>query len=246
MPQSRFMRLWHFPRWWKEFKLKENMEYVSTNARIPFRCERCARCCRNLENALMFDPFDIYNLSKHLREQGQEIIVIEDMLARFAHPNLLEGIYPIFQVNTEGEDHACVFLKDDRCSVYEARPQVCRMYPFGVSPGERGRDFYYCLFREQQHHFGVGSVKVKDWLDANFPREARDFLKAHYEALPELGKALQALGEEQYKGLVFKILYYLYFGYDLSKPFLPQYRANMAELMKLLKEETKEETSCTH
>ena len=115
------MRLWHFPRLWKEFKVKENMEYVSTNARIPFRCERCARCCRNLENALMLDPFDIYNLSKHLREQGQEIIGTEDMLAQYAHPNLLEGIYPIFQVNTEGEDHACVFLKDDRCSVYEAR-----------------------------------------------------------------------------------------------------------------------------
>ena len=64
--------------------------------------------------------------------------------------------------------------------------------------------------------------------------------------LPELGKALQALGEEQYKGLVFKILYYLYFGYDLSKPFLPQYRTNMAELMKLLKEEAKEEPACTH
>ena len=111
-------------------------ETLNTNARIPFRCERCARCCRNLENALMLDPFDIYNLSKHLREQGQEIIGTEDMLAQFAHPNLLEGIYPIFQVNTEGADHACVFLKDDRCSVYEARPQVCRMYPFGVSPGE--------------------------------------------------------------------------------------------------------------
>ena len=66
-----------------------------------------------------------------------------------------------------------------------------------------------------------------------------------YEVLPELGKAIQALGEERYKGLVFKILYYLYFGYDLSKPFLPQYRANMAELMKLLKEEAKEEPACT-
>ena len=118
------MRLWHFPRWWKEFKVKENMEYVSTNARIPFRCERCARCCRNLENALMLDPFDIYNLSKHLHEQGQEIIGTEDMLAQYAHPNLLEGIYPIFQVNTEGEDH-----------IYDELRYVCMKNP--ITPPKR-------------------------------------------------------------------------------------------------------------
>lgn len=226
--------------------MNENLKYVSLNARIPFRCECCGRCCRNLENALMVDPLDIFNLSKHLRGQGQEILGPEDMLERFAHPELLDGCYPIFQLNTEGEDHACVFLKDGRCSVYEARPQVCRMYPFGAEPGERGRDFNYYLCTEQPHHFGSGLVTVKDWLGANFSKEAREFLKAHYRTLPVLGKAILSLGERRYKRMAFKILYYLYFGYDLEKPFLPQYQANVAALTDALAEEMKEDDEpCT-
>jgi len=222
------------------------MEYVSLNARIPFRCERCGRCCRNLENALMLEPLDIYNLSKHLKEQGKTVIGPEDVLEQYAHPNLLDGCYPIFQVNAVGEDHACIFLKGGRCSVYEARPQVCRMYPFGAAPGARGRDFYYYLCTEQAHHFGSGSVTVKDWISANFSKDTREFLKIHYQTLPILGKAIRAIGEQRYKGLMFRVLYYLYFGYDLSKPFLPQYRENMEALTDMLAQEAKEDdASCT-
>ena len=227
--------------------MNENLKYVSQNARITFRCECCGRCCRNLENALMIDPMDIFNLSQYLRKQGSEMIGPEEMLARYAHPALLDGCYPIFQLNTEGGDHACVFLKDGRCSVYEARPQVCRMYPFGAEPGERGRDFNYYLCTEQPHHFTDRSVKVKDWLGANFSKASREFLKAHYQALPVLGKAIRSLGEQGYKRLMFKILYYLYFGYDLEKPFLPQYQANIAALMDTIAGATQEEEPiCTH
>lgn len=221
--------------------MNEDMKYVSLNARIPFRCECCGRCCRNLENALMLEPLDIFNLSKYLREQGEKILGPEDMLERYAHPELLCDSYPIFQLNTEGEEHTCTFLKGGRCSVYEARPQVCRMYPFGTEPGMRGRDFYYYLCTEQSHHFGNGSVTVKDWLGANFSKEAREFLKAHYKMLPALGKAIRTLDERRYKGMAFKILYYLYFGYDLSKPFFPQYQKNVAALMDALTEEMKED-----
>jgi Fe-S-cluster containining protein len=36
-------------------------------------------------------------------------------------------------------DHACRFLgESDRCTVYEARPASCRLYPFAVSFGQRG------------------------------------------------------------------------------------------------------------
>ena len=34
---------------------------------------------------------------------------------------------------------ACQFLKDDRCTVYEARPVTCRVYPFNLSFDETGR-----------------------------------------------------------------------------------------------------------
>ena len=212
--------------------MRAEMKFVSTNARIPFRCQKCAACCRHVDDALMLEPLDIYHLSRCLREHGENVDGIEETLERYAHPVLLEGL-PIFQINTVGEEHACVFLKDGRCSVYEARPQVCRMYPFGTAPGARGKDFAFYLCTERKHHFGSGSVWVKDWLRENLSKETKAFYKAEYDMLPYLGKALQKMSEEQFQKLLFRILYYLYYGYDLEKAFLPQYRKNMTALKKV-------------
>ena len=43
---------------------------------------------------------------------------------------------------------------------------------------------------------------------------------------------------------MFKILYYLYFGYDLEKPFFSQYQANIAALMDTIAGAIKEEPLC--
>lgn len=212
------------------------MEYVSTNARIPFRCQKCAECCRHVEDALMLEPMDIYYLSKHLREQGETVDGPEDVLERYAHPALIDKL-PIFQLNSTGDDHACVFLKEGRCSVYDARPQVCRMYPFGTAPGSQGKEFIYYLCTERKHHFGSGLVRVKDWLSDNFTKEVKDFYREEYDVLPLLGKTLRKIGEERVRRLLFQLLYCLYYGYDLDKPFLPQYKENMMALKKLLEQE---------
>ena len=189
-----------------------------------------------MDDALMLESLDIYRLSKFLCERGEDVEWPENMLERYAHPELLEGL-PIFQLNTEGDDHACVFLKDGKCSVYDARPQVCRMYPFGTAPGSRGKDFNFYLCKERKHHFGTGSVKVKDWISENLSKEAKEFYKAEYEVLPLLGEALRGIGEERFRSLLLRILYYLYYGYDLKKPFLPQYKGNMAALKAVLEQE---------
>lgn len=41
-----------------------NMEAkpVSSNARIAFRCEKCAECCQNLADPFMLDALDAYAL----------------------------------------------------------------------------------------------------------------------------------------------------------------------------------------
>lgn len=217
--------------------MKAEMKFVSTNACVPFRCQKCAECCRHVDDALMLEPLDIYHLSKYLREQGETVNGPEDVLERYAHPAMLEGL-PIFQINTVGDDHACVFLKDGRCSIYNARPQVCRMYPFGTAPGCRGKDFSFYLCTERKHHFGVGSVRVKDWLSENLSKDTKEFYREEYEVLPLLGKKLQAIGEERFRRLLFQLLYRLYYGYDLDKPFLAQYKDNMAALKELLEQES--------
>lgn len=199
---------------------------------VPFRCRLCGSCCRNLRGNLMPEQLDAYRLARFLRERG-EVEFMEDFYTKYTYPDMLEGFFPVFLINTVDPDDSCVFLKDGRCSVYEARPRVCRMYPFTVAPGERGRDFLYCLCTERSHHFMGGTVFVKDWFYENFPLEARSFLKEDFEALPILGKNAVSMGERRLKGLMFQFLFYRYYNYDLDKPFLPQFHANTKELKRL-------------
>ena len=207
---------------------------------VCFHCTRCGNCCRDLEGQLMLEPLDAYHLARLLRERGGAAS-IDDVYMRYANTDMLEGCLPIYMMNTEGPDHACVFLKDGRCSVYEGRPHVCRIYPFSVRPGQRGRtfEFYRCV---DQHaaHFSDGRVQVKDWLYGNFSRDGREFWAAEGDTLPVLGRLLSGLDANELQAGLSQILHYRYYNYDLDKPFLPQYKANMAALEQFLRRRLRE------
>ena len=185
----------------------------------------------------MLEPMDIYLLSRFLRDRGEPIEGPEDLLAQYTHPDVLAERLPIFLLNTEGPENACVFLKDGRCSVYEARPRVCRLYPFTAFPGQRGKafNFFRCMDNHSTH-FSDGKILVKDWMYQNFSREDREFLTAESSNLLELGRLFKAMSPDQFKENLFQILYYRYYNFDLDQPFMPQYEKNMEELTHILQD----------
>ena len=211
-------------------------EPVRPKDQVCFQCRRCGNCCRDLEGQLMLEPLDAYHLARLLREQGKAAS-IDDVYVRYAHPDIVEGILPIYLMDTVGPGHACVFLKDGRCSVYEARPYVCRIYPFSVRPGERGRTFeYFRCVDQHAAHFSDGRVLVKDWLRENFSRESREFWSAEGGILPILSPLLNKLDAGELQASQCQLLHYRYYNYDLDEPFQPQYQANMAALVRVLRQ----------
>lgn len=113
---------------------------LSLKDQVSFQCRLCGDCCRGLEGQLMLEPPDAYRLGRHLRASGA-VAEIEDVYAKYAHVSMLAEGIPIFLMNTVGADHACVFLKERRCTIYPARPRVCRLYPFSAFPGGSGEKF---------------------------------------------------------------------------------------------------------
>jgi len=182
----------------------------------------------------MLEPLDTYHLARYLWKHGR-VEYPEDVYSQYTHPGMVES-YPVFLINTASPDDACMFLKEGRCSVYEARPRVCRLYPFTVNFGRRGRAFevYQCLDRHSSH-FAGGRIQIKDWMYQNFPREDKEFFTAESAVLPELNRLLRALGPERMEQNLFHILYYVYFNYDLDQPFMPQYTRNTEELKRILR-----------
>ena len=203
---------------------------------VPFRCRLCGSCCRNLRGNLMPEQLDAHRLARFLRERG-ELEFMEDFYTKYTYPDMLEGFFPIFMMNTAGPDDSCVFLENGRCSVYEARPRVCRLYPFTAFPGQRGKAFHFFLFLDSNSaHFSDGKILVKDWMYQNFSREDREFLTAESDTLLELGRLLKAMSTDGRKENLFQILYYRYYNYDLDQPFMPQYKENTVELKRILQE----------
>lgn len=199
---------------------------------VSFHCQLCGQCCRNIENAVMLESLDAYRITKYLRGHGHPEMEIADFCAEYTDVQLLEGKLPILLLNTAGQDHACVFLKENRCSIYPERPRACRQYPFSVAPGRRGRDFQWFLCMDKPFHLTDGRVLVKDWINQNFPREEREFLKQHYAFLEQLRKYLCTEDDPHFDQCLHQILLLKYFFYELDEPFLPQYERNMHALLK--------------
>ena len=214
--------------------METTVKQVSSKTKIPFRCRLCGACCRNLESQLMMEPLDAFRLGQYLRECGEQID-IEDVYARYAHAEILTEGCPVFLVNTTGADHTCVFLKENRCSVYAARPRACRMYPLSAAPGKLGTPLrYYQCLDVHSGHFSNGTLCVGDWMKRNLNAEDRAFLAMEADYVTRLGLCLHRAGPARQQEWLFSILFYRYYNYDLERPFLAQYERNHKELLSRL------------
>lgn len=121
----------------KEFLLK--MIPIKTTDRFPFRCRQCGACCRRVRESVPLESLDVFRLAKFFRDSGAKIWSIDDVLAEYAEPVLLhESGYLAFMLKTVGEDDACIFLKDNRCTIHDVNPRACRTYPISIGPNGKG------------------------------------------------------------------------------------------------------------
>jgi len=92
---------------------------MDTDSMKAFECTGCGDCCRWTGSVLLSDR-DITVLASRLGLSEQEFI---DRHTRLA-PNRIQ-----LALN-DHSDGSCSFLEGDRCTVYEARPEQCRSFPF--------------------------------------------------------------------------------------------------------------------
>lgn len=121
----------------KEFLMK--MVPVGSKEHFPFQCRQCGACCRHVKESVPLESLDAFRLAKYLRDRGEPIQCMDDVLAKYAIPVLLhESGYMVFMLSTVGPDDACVFLKDNKCTIHVAKPRACRTYPISVGPAMSG------------------------------------------------------------------------------------------------------------
>lgn len=190
---------------------------------FQFGCSRCGRCCTTI-SAIHLTPYDIYCLASHLQK------TIEDFVEAYCEFEETEGSFgPAAFLRLNGS--TCPFHTVDGCTVYGARPFICRLYPIGYVYSSQDRRAYYFEKDEAKGHcIGTGgkAYKLKAWLrenDAHITYSWEWFKKNYtaFEALQDL-----ELGESATEVIARLMAEFtrLSFGYDTGRPFDEQYRAH--------------------
>ncbi len=128
---------------------------------VRFRCHHCNHCCT--EVVCLPTPKDVRRIVKHTGRHPlefiefltpDEILDVDEDDPAWLHVNGHRYIMALQRDPDEG----CVFLDQDTklCSIYEARPYLCRLYPFKV---EFDRDGEYKGF---SLHKDVGCPRHRD------------------------------------------------------------------------------------
>ena len=90
-----------------------------------FRCEACGLCCSGCDNEVIVSPDEVDALSKVSGLSFEEIAE--------PYPEWFEEKgerFTLAWVLRRGKDGNCLFLENNRCRYYAARPHLCRTYPF--------------------------------------------------------------------------------------------------------------------
>lgn len=88
---------------------------------LRFRCTGCGKCCTGAPGYVFLTQSDLEQLAAHFHLSP----------AQFARKycRFKDGKYALLE---DRKTYDCVFLRDNRCIAYEARPIQCRTYPWWV------------------------------------------------------------------------------------------------------------------
>ena len=111
------------------------IQYLQLSDTFNFECTRCGECCRNVEWSVLLEPYDLFRIAQYFKRGDRPGQRVEDVIMEYTDITTLPNAdYPIFLMKTQGSLKSCVFLKDGRCSIHEAKPKAA-----GFIPWERGR-----------------------------------------------------------------------------------------------------------
>jgi Fe-S-cluster containining protein len=114
--------------------------------RVYFNCSKCPAFCCSVYERVKVTKRDVTRLAKHFGVTFEQ--------ARFRYTRIRDGERVLKRVEDRIFPETCTFLDQQTrgCTVYHARPGVCRGYP------GRSRCAYYDLLRFERQQQGDESV----------------------------------------------------------------------------------------
>ncbi len=115
-------------------------------------------CCADLN--LILTPYDILCLKNKLK------ISSDQFLEKYTETKIEPPRpFPRIQLKmSDKEGKPCPFVSSKGCTVYEARPGACRIYPLGRGSARGGRQFYFLVKEDHCQGFNEDRLwTVETW-----------------------------------------------------------------------------------
>ena len=218
----------------------ENMK-IGVDDKFRFSCKQCGKCCTERDDILL-SPFDLFRASQKLNmTPGEFTEKYCDSYVGGTSKMVIVRLMP------QGSIRRCPMLKDRKCSIHDAKPMVCAMFPIGrgfkldpKKPGATQISAETMQFIFNGAHCGNAQEHtVREWL-TSFGIPIKDELFVLWQkSVSEIGDIMKHAEEKQASekllDLIYTVIYGLmYMEYDINKEFMPQFIQNRERLLDLL------------
>lgn len=88
---------------------------------LRFKCTSCGKCCTGSPGYVFLSQSDLERLLAHFAMSEEEFC-----------RKYVRSVGEYYSLIDQPGSNACIFLKDNQCSVYEARPSQCRTFPWWI------------------------------------------------------------------------------------------------------------------
>ena len=120
------------------------MGMIASLTNFKFHCTKCGACCSYPGLIVNVTPRDVRGLAKHLKVDANALLKVlafyqvepdetmdeAEIQERMVFPALKTHKGMAFLGLLKQPSGQCTFLKDNKCSIYPARPRICQSFPF--------------------------------------------------------------------------------------------------------------------
>lgn len=219
----------------------DNMK-IGLDDTFQFSCKQCGKCCINREDILL-SPLDLFRLSQKLNMTPEEFVEKYGEASIGGSSRMV-----IIRLRPRGSIKRCPLLKDRKCSVHDAKPTVCAMFPIGrtfrMDASKYGKEQVSTKNIEYifngEHCGNAETHTVREWFKSfGIPIEDEFFVEWQ-NTICELYEIIH-VAEKKFKSestmnvLWSSIYAAIYLNYNIEQDFMPQFLKNRNELFAVLR-----------
>jgi Fe-S-cluster containining protein/tetratricopeptide (TPR) repeat protein len=164
-----------------------NLIYQNRSLRINFSCHSAGSCCKDFK--INVNTLDILRILKNRPElKPQDFFILpgnsfmEKYLAGESEKEVQNGNKALFYLKKQDDQNACIFLKNNLCSIHEFKPTICKNWPMFIAADDHIR-YDHIEYMKDNCHYCVepvdsNEVLIKDSLRLQKSNKAADALLA--------------------------------------------------------------------